>query len=188
LHFLKFFVTGIVVSCLVFVIHRRACSAPRRADRRARREERHRRRSFNRARRHQAFRRFLARICGHAFNEDGDDNEEKLLANAEDGLSGTMEDEITQFRNAAGVVEEMVAAEEARPQFPPRVDSRSMTAHEIGSQVGDGEELPAYEDSDRSEMSSIADGLQYTPGSTEYNPSQSREGSVSDILGPDTKN
>jgi hypothetical protein len=37
-------------------------------------------------------------------------------------------------------------------------------------------------------MSSIADGLRYTPGSTEYNPSQSREGSVSDILGPDTKN
>jgi hypothetical protein len=103
-----------------------------------------------------------------------------------------MSEEITQIRNAASVVEEIVVAEAGHPlqplSFPPRIDSRSMTAHEIGSEVGDGEQLPAYEDNDGSEESSVADGFQYTPGSTEYDPLISREGSVSDILGPDTKN
>jgi hypothetical protein len=192
-HVLKFVATGFVLSCFIFAIHRRTCSTKNRADRRARREERRRRRSYNHARRRHGLARFLARISGRPFDDDQCDYEEKraaLLSNAEDGLSATMSEEITQLRNAAGMVEEIVVAEAASQpiSFPPRVDSRSMTAHEIGSEVGDGEQLPAYEDNDGSEESSIADGFQYTPGSTEYDPLVSREGSVSDILGPDTKN
>ena len=190
LHLLKYIGTGIVIACLAFALHRRAFTASRRAERRARREERRRRRAFCRARRHQAFRRFIARLTGRPFDEAliTDDYEEKraaLLANAENGLSDTMSEEIVQFRNAASVVGDIVAVES---QFPPRVDSRLMMAHEIGSQVGEGEELPAYEDEEGSEISSVADGLRYTPGSTEYDPAQSREGSLSDILGPDVKN
>ena len=192
LHILKYVATGIVVTSLIFALHRRACSPSRRAHRRARREERRRRRSFNRARRHHAIRRFLARITGRPFDEDSDDFEkrEALLANAENGVSNAMSNEILQFRNAAGVVGEIVAAGVPAPQqLPPRVESLSrMPAHDIGSEVGYGEQLPAYEDDADSEVSSIADGLRYTPGSTQYTPSQSEEGSLSDILGADTKN
>lgn len=47
------------------------------------------------------------------------------------------------------------------------------------------EALPAYEDNDGSEDSSfVADGFRYQPGS-EYTPSHSSQGSVSDVLGPE---
>lgn len=63
-----------------------------------------------------------------------------------------------------------------------------MQEFEILSQVCNGEELPAYEDNDGSESSSfVADGFRYMPGSSEYSPSHSPAGSLSDILGPDTK-
>jgi hypothetical protein len=190
LRFLKFIGAGIVIACLIFVLHRRACTSSHRAERRARREERRRRRDFNRARRRQEFRRFIARLTGRPFDEAliGDDYDEKrtaLLANAEDGLSDTMSEEIVQFRNAASVVGDIVAAE---VRFPARVDSLAATSQVIGSQVGEREELPAYEHQEGSETSSIADGLRYTPGSTEYDPAQSREGNMGDILSPDAKN
>jgi hypothetical protein len=107
-------------------------------------------------------------------------------------MSTTMTEDITQLRNAADVIGDIVAAEEVRSEpipIPVSEDRPLMQDFEIGSQVGDGEELPAYEDNDGSEMSSmIADGFRYTPGSSDYSPSHSPAGSVSDILGPDTKN
>ena len=112
-----------------------------------------------------------------------------------------MTEEIIEFRNAAEVVDDMVAESSRRPQVQPisvpiaastiesvPEDRPLMREYNFGSQVGDGEELPAYDDNDGSEMSSVvADGFRYTPGSTEYSPAHSLAGSVSDILGPDTK-
>jgi len=113
-----------------------------------------------------------------------------------------MEGEITQLRNAAGVVSDLIAAEEGRshPQqssplpisYPSSTPFRRVNSLPgYGSEVGEGEELPAYEDNDGSEMSSVvADGFRYTPGSSDYTPGSentSETGSMNDILGPDTK-
>ena len=89
----------------------------------------------------------------------------------------------------------MAIAEEDRslvviePMSIPATETRPlMQDFETLGQVGHGEELPAYEDNDGSEASSfVADGFRYTPGSSEYSPAHSAAGSVSDILGPDTK-
>lgn len=198
-HVVKFVVIGVLLSLFVIALHRRTCNPKRRADRQARREERHRRRAFRRAAHKHAITRFFSRISGHDIDEDSDDYEEKrqaLLASAaEDGMSTTMTEEITELRNAAEVVDDMVSAESSRAQpipipapAPATEDRPLLRDYDIGSLVGDGEELPAYEDNDGSEMSSVvADGFRYTPGSTEYSPSHSPAGSVSDILGPDTK-
>lgn len=113
-------------------------------------------------------------------------------------MSTAMTEEISELRNAAEVVDDMVTESSRHSQSqaqltPPSTGSVSedrplMGDYDIGSQVGDGEELPAYEDNHGSEMSSVvADGFRYTPGSTEYSPSHSPAGSVSDILGPDAK-
>jgi hypothetical protein len=145
-----------------------------------------------------AITRLLARISGNESDSESDDYEEKrraLLSDAEDGMSTTMTEDITQLRNAAEVVGDMVVAEEDRsmtvvePMPILATETRPLIQDfETLSQVGDGEELPAYEDNDGSEASSfVADGFRYTPGSTEYSPSHSPAGSVSDILGPDTK-
>lgn len=154
-----------------------------------------------------AITRLLARISGNGSDSESDDYEEKrraLLSNAEDGMSTTMTEDIVQLRNAAEVVGDMVVAEVDRslavvetprpltvvePMPIPATETRPlMQDFETLSQVGDGEDLPAYEDNDGSEASSfVADGFRYTPGSTEYSPSHSPAGSTSDILGPDTK-
>lgn len=202
-HIIKFVVIGVLLSLLVIALHRRNCTSKSRAERKARREERHRRRAFRRAAHKHAVTRFLARLSGHASDDESDDYEDKrqalLASEAEDGMSTTMTEEITEFRNAAEVVDDMVTAQSSRVQLQSQVqpipipspaseDRPLMRDYDIGSQVGDGEELPAYEDNDGSEMSSVvADGFRYTPGSTEYSPSHSPAGSVSDILGPDTK-
>lgn len=148
----------------------------------------------------------MSLVSGRGSDDDSSaDYEEKrdqLLAESEDDMSTTMTEEIAQFRNAASVVDDIVSAEEGRARtaayvhghipepipIPAREESALVRDYDIGSQVGDGEELPAYEDNDGSEMSSVvADGFRYTPGSSEYSPQQSTSGSVSDILGPDTK-
>lgn len=140
-------------------------------------------------------------------SDDDDEYEEKRHAlledesGDEDALSTTMSEEITQLKNAASVVDDMVSAEEgrsrssARPQTKPQILSLPIPIpttrtrdYDLGSQIGDGEELPAYEDNDGSEMSSvIADGFRYTPGSTEYSPADSETGGVNDVLGVDRK-
>lgn len=160
-----------------------------------------------------AISKLLAKISGNGDESDSgtDDYEEKrsfLRAEAEEGVRG----EIAELRVAADVVGDMVAAEEGRattvaaPPPPPvpepivalitvpapapmtQVQSPPLLPHQLLEHVGHGEELPAYEDHDGSEMSSmIADGFGYTPGGNGYTPSHSTHGSVSDILGPDMK-
>lgn len=86
--------------------------------------------------------------------------------------------EICEFRNAANVVSDIVAAEEGRVSM----DSRA-SLPEYMSELG-GEPLPTYEYGEGSELSSaVADGFRYTPGSSEYTPGHSEAGSVGDILG-----
>jgi hypothetical protein len=145
-----------------------------------------------------AITRLLARLSGNDSDSEDDDEEKRqaLLSDAEDGMSTTMTEDITQLRNAAELVDDMVTAEGSRSQavaepisIPATTEARPLIqGFETLSQVGDGEELPAYEDNDGSEASSfVADGFRYTPGSSDYSPSHSPAGSVSDILGPDTK-
>lgn len=152
--------------------------------------------------------RLLARMRGdeESGDEDYEEKRERLLSDAEDGMSTTMSEDIQEMRTTADVVDEMVIADShanLHAQSPSPIPSVEtipvsetrplMQDFEIGSQVGDdhvyGEELPAYEDHDGSEESSvIADGFRYTPGSSNYTPGHSPAGSVSDILGLDTKN
>ncbi|KAH8597141.1 hypothetical protein B0O99DRAFT_685059 [Bisporella sp. PMI_857] len=205
-HILKFTIIGFLCAFLLLALHRRACTPSRKAARKARREERrHRRRIAHK----NAITRLLAKMGGNNASDDeaSSDYEEKrtaLLSDMEDGLSTTMSEEIHQLQNAASVVDDMVNAEEGRSreqltyqpaqQAPTHAHALAIPVHdsapmmrdyETASQACD-EELPAYEDSDDSD-SLIADGLRYTPGSSDYSPSQSSHGSVDDILGPDTK-
>ena len=140
-------------------------------------------------------------------SDDDDDCEEKRRALLEDesgdegALSTTMSEEITQLQNAASVVDDIVSAEEGRSRSSacPQTQSHTLSLpipiptsqsrdYDLASQIGDGEELPAYEDNDGSEMSSvIADGFRYTPGSTEYSPANSETSDVNDVLGVDRK-
>ncbi|KUJ17026.1 uncharacterized protein LY89DRAFT_70153 [Mollisia scopiformis] len=187
----KFTAIGFLFAFLIIALHRRLCTPKRRADRQARREERHRRRAYRRAAHKHLITRLLARLSGEETDSDDEDYEEKrerLLADAEDGMSTTMTEDIREMRTTADVAGEMVIAD-SQPAIVP--ETQPLMADDLTSQIGEGEELPAYEDNDGSEMSSvIADGFRYTPGGMgreEYTPSQSDAGSVSDILGPDTK-
>jgi hypothetical protein len=93
-----------------------------------------------------------------------------------------MTDELTQLSNAAEVFTPTIST----LSFPvPRSEPQ---AYGSGSQIGDGEELPAYEDDSGNDDSSIiSDGFRYTPGSSNYTPSHSSNGGVNDVLGTDTK-
>lgn len=192
---IKFTAIGFLFAILIIALHRRNCTPKRRADRQARKE---RRRAYRRAVHKRAITRLLARLSGNDSDSEDDDEEKRqaLLSDAEDGMSTTMTEDITQLRNAAELVGDMVTAEGSRSQavaepisIPATTEARPLIqGFETLSQVGDGEELPAYEDNDGSEASSfVADGFRYTPGSSDYSPSHSPAGSVSDILGPDTK-
>jgi hypothetical protein len=105
-----------------------------------------------------------------------------LAAEAEEHGGDVMASEITQLRNATAIVEQILAAEEGRVS----TDSRS-SLPDYRSELGIGEQLPAYEDSDGSELGSVVvDGFMYTPGSSDYTPGILEAGSVSSVLG-DTK-
>lgn len=189
LQFAKYTAIGFLLAFLLLAIRRRVCTPKRRADRQARREERHRRRAYRRTAHKHIITRILLRISGDGSEDEYDDYEEKqqaLLADAEDGMSNNMAKEIVQVRNVVDVEEEramsstMPIITEARPE----ISSFDMA---MLAQVG-GEELPAYGDDDESDAGSfVADGFGYTPGSSNYSPSLSHSGNVSDILGHDSK-
>lgn len=196
---LKFSIIGFLFAFLVIALHRRTCNPKSRASRQARREERHRRRAYRRAAHKTIITRLLARMRGNDSDDEDMEEKEAMLRGAEDGMSTTMTEEIIQTRNVAEIVGEMVDAEVEETRIPAQMDltpatspmpirTSSVMPIDMSSQIGYGEDLPAYEDNDGSEMSSvIADGFRYTPDSN-YTPSHSPSGSVSDILGPDTKN
>ncbi|KAG9229760.1 hypothetical protein BJ875DRAFT_410247 [Amylocarpus encephaloides] len=195
IQFVKFSIIVFLVAFLALSIHHLACTSKRRADRKARREERHLQRAYYRAVRHRGVSRLIALMSGRRFDSADEDFEEKenLLSDAEDGTSTTMTDELMQFNNAASVVDDMVHAEMSRSQpsqpIPARTSSLPIIQdYEMSSQIGGGKELPVHEDNDGSDKGSvISDGFRYTPGSVNYTPSSSPSGCVHDILGPDNK-
>jgi hypothetical protein len=202
--------TGIVFLLALFLValHRRICTPAKREYRKARREKRRRRRAVCRVARKYAISRFLSRMSGNTSGDESpDDYEEKRAqiaedSSSEDDMSTTMTEEIASFQYAASIVDDIVSAEEGRTRtvayahghaphpipIPAQEQRSTMCDYYTGSQVGDDEQLPAYEDHDSSEMSSvISDGFRYTPGSSDYSPSNSASGNNSNILGPDTK-
>jgi len=181
---MKFAAIVLIFSFLVAAAHRRCCSSSRRAAKKVRREERHRRRAFRRAARKHAWKSWFANLMSSK-NLDYEEKRamlaEQALLDVEESGDDTVGSEIHQLRNAAGVVEQIVAAEEGRARLS--IGSLPDYRSELG------EELPTYTPSDGTEASSIVvDGFRYTPGTTEYTPSTgtSEEGSVRNVLG-DTK-
>lgn len=164
-------------------------SSSRRREKVARREERHRRRALRRAARKQAIKSWLSRHLLRRSQAELDEEELKrnMLASQREEIQDDQEDivgsEISEFRNAASMISDMVvAAEEGRFS----TDSRASLPDYV-SQVG-GERLPVYRDVDADESglaSVVADGFRYTPGNSEYDPGNSRAGAggVRDVLG-----
>ena len=196
----KFITIGFLFSFLLLALHRRACTPSRRAARQSRRERKQKRRALRRAFKKHGITGFLSRISGNQSDSEDDDYEEKrqrLLSDAEDGVSTTMTEDIEQMRNAAEVFGDVASAPSSQ-SVARRISITSIAAtetrplmqgFELRSQAGAGEALTAYEDIDGSEDGSmVADGFRYTPGSSDYSPGHSHSSSVSDILGPDTKN
>ncbi|KAH7313157.1 hypothetical protein BKA65DRAFT_154296 [Rhexocercosporidium sp. MPI-PUGE-AT-0058] len=205
LQVIKFTTVGFLFAFLLTALHRRVCAPNRRADRH---ERRRRRRALRRAVHKHKITRLLARMAGSG--SDSNDEEEfeekferhRLLMDAEDGMSVTMSEDLEQLRNAAEVVGEIVAVEQQQ-QHQPFLPTRTTPAPSpalvpapeqvnvpvaldvVSPMPPFEEELPAYDDTDGSDLSSVvSDG--YRPG-TLYTPSQSPSGSLSDILGPDRK-
>jgi hypothetical protein len=176
---LRHFSVASVLFILIAVTHRGCCSSVRRQERRARHEERRRRRAYERAAHKHAWRSWFTRHFRRSLKQDEDADKNAMLnAELKEGEADDMASEIHEFRNAVDVVGDIVAAEEGRASM----DSRS-SLPDYMSQLG-GEVLPTYEDSDGSGMSSfVADGFQYTPGSTNDSPGISEGGSVRNIIG-----
>jgi hypothetical protein len=143
---------------------------------------------------HSFFRRLLKRISG-------DEEKEAMLQQAEsDGdsdIGNTMEQEIAQFRAAASVVTDLVAAEEGRAQYtiPPRETPREWrptppSPGTFAEYMPDDDIPPAYTERRRSVSSSngdaslISDGFRITPGTSRYTPSSSssENGGANDVL------
>jgi len=200
----KFVIIGFVAAFLLAALHHRVCTPKRKVDRRIRREaRRERRRSVNK----NTMSRLLARMAGSDdFSDDYEEKRAALLSDMEDGLSTTMAEEIQQLQNAAGVVDDMVSHEDGRTReqahaapetstyAPPRqlsiqTQTLSPSTHSYNlASPGIYDQLPAYEDNADNEMDDmVSDGIRYTPGSSQYTPSISDNGSVHSILGPDTK-
>lgn len=169
----------------------------RRLARKGAHEHRHSRRSCRRSREarrarrqagQQSFRSVIRSIFfGRDANADADEKEAMLSGRCESDDETSMEQEIAQLRQAASIVEGMVAAEEGRSQ-------RAMVQHATPAIVCqhaypvfglNPEALPDYDD-EMTASSVVADGCRYTPGSSDYTPSNNGS-NASDVLG-DTKN
>lgn len=103
----------------------------------------------------------------------------------EDNLSTTMEQEIAQFRAVAGVVGDIVAAEEGRSRREMVQTECGRCAHHRAAPLPSptsafpdyasvDEALPAY-DEGPADATFVADGMRYSPGSSmgSYTPDQS---------------
>jgi len=183
LHLLKLVAICLIIRTFVVNFHRCCCTGRRRADRAARREDRQRRRALRRAAKKQAWKKWFSDLVKTRKNEY-DEKWAMLAEGAEVANEDQVESEIRELRNVVGVVGDMVAAEEGRGRLS--IGSLS-SLPDYRSEIS--EELPSYTPNDGSEASSfVADGMRYTPGSTEYMPSTGNPeaGSVRNVLG-DTK-
>lgn len=121
-------------------------------------------------------------------NDDDDDGDE--VDSDSDALSTTMEQELAQFRAVAGVVGDMIAAEEGRRLRAAAVTGAGVDTHYNGyggayahggavppsptstlpGYASMDEALPPY-DEGSNDPRFVADGFMYTPGSSTYSPS-----------------
>jgi hypothetical protein len=93
----------------------------------------------------------------------------KLVSKEDDALSTTMEEDIAQFRAAAGAVGDLIAAEERRgrpyehPSFtrPRRASTPSSILSACPTYRSVDEALPAYDENPSPEY--VVDGFRYTP-------------------------
>ncbi|KAM0368246.1 hypothetical protein ACHAPK_006760 [Fusarium culmorum] len=142
-----------------------------------------------------AYRAFVSRCV-----ENDEDEKEAMLhgerrRRSSSASSVTMEEEIASFREAANMVDGIVAAEEghsAHTRSYSYISGSSGSSHPTHHSAPaayrnfpDDESLPAYDDDER-DSSVVSDGCRYTPGSSDYTPSATGS-NASDVLG-DTKN
>jgi hypothetical protein len=190
---LKFILISTLASLFLFALYRRfRHSGSFKADRRSRRE---RRRAYRRSIHKHRIMRLLARMSGENFSDNSscDDYEEKRAELLEEGrIEGT----ITRHINAAELVDDVVHADDIPAAQPASISAVPLVVMPPIPEAQEGtamlkdfdEELPAYEASEDADSDSIiSDGFRYTPGSSDYIPSHSVSGSVSSILGLDTK-
>lgn len=147
---LAFLAAGALTSIFIIILHRRSLSSSRRQARWARREERHRRWAFRFAADRQTWKSRHARHISTTDAEkelDCEEERELLAAEAEGHNGDVMASEISQLRNATAIVEQILAAEEGRISTDSRPNLPSYK-----SDLGAGEQLLAYEDSNSSEL------------------------------------
>ncbi|KAF7544874.1 hypothetical protein G7046_g9690 [Stylonectria norvegica] len=168
--------TAFIIFSFVFrFIHRRISgerpSCRRHQSRAERRAARHERRTAVRA--------YFSRMFLKWGGRDDEAEKEAMLA-----ADVSMAQEIAQFRQAASLVEGLVAAEEGRSrttttqQTPPPM----VPQHTSPSAVFElDEQLPSYDD-ESVDSSIVSDGCRYTPGTTVYTPS-SNGSNADNVLG-----
>ncbi|KAI1168839.1 hypothetical protein F5B18DRAFT_200052 [Nemania serpens] len=115
-------------------------------------------------------------------------NEPESDAESSDTLSITMEEEIAQFRAAARAVEHLVAAEEGRgrSRLSEHLSSTRLRRASTPSSIMSScptyrsvdESLPAYDENRSPDY--VADGFQYTPGSSTPGESSARSSTSED--------
>jgi hypothetical protein len=143
----------------------------RRAARRVRRALRRESRAARSNARKVALRELMRNAIGRVFGQDGTDDDddgdedEKFSDKTEivNQTTNTMEEEISGFRDAAIIVDDLIAAEEGRQERLQR--ERETTAPErqelpCPGYISEDDTPPAYTE----EMNLVTDGFRYTPG------------------------
>lgn len=155
------------------------CRSPRRcAEHAARREERRNRRLYRRAARRQRWNDWFRRRWPGSRSSSGPYDEKRaLIIEQESILECAMQAEIHELRNAHGVVNDMVRAEEGRyiheldgGMGGVRSNTPSLPNYDSRSESG-STEPPTYEEQMGGD--SVVDGFQYTPEGTRSTPASS---------------
>lgn len=187
---------------------RRALRQARRNAFRRRRARFHQRREACRGAVRDFFRRIFRRVCDEEEKEAMLAEHRRRRSGLESSAAGeetTMEQEFANFREAAQVVGELVAAEEGRVTANTVRERREGETIQIAGTIPSlplspptpmgsfpdyvgVEDLPAYE-ADDSDSAVVADGFRYAPGSSEYTPSSSSDaGSTAGVVLGGAKN
>lgn len=118
----------------------------------------------------------IDRVRGAMGYTDGDDAEKEAMMRQvgeeesdSDAMSTTMEQDIQQFRNAADVVSDMVAAEEGRSAPREMVQYSAIPPPSPHATFADymaaDEALPTYDEAGSSDDSYVADGMRFNESS-----------------------
>ncbi|ORY65019.1 uncharacterized protein BCR38DRAFT_189494 [Pseudomassariella vexata] len=179
--------TVIVLGFLLSILHTRCITSRRNC---ARRQERYEQRIVQKTRLMKLLKSLKNLLAGRNAEDEEKDAIMRQIGQEsdEDSLPTTMEEEIAQFRSAAGVVGDMVAAEEGRAREMLQCQRQHAMPRAIPSSpispfldyMSVDEALPAYDDTTE-DSSYVADGMR---GGSRYTPSDSSvAGSLDDVLG-----